>query len=104
VEVAGGQAFNEGSSKPYTGEDVRFTTRGLTLYAILLAEPDGKSTLVKSLAVGSPDLGRRRITGVTLLGAKKAVAWSQEVQGLRVSMPASPDVKYPVVLRIEGAL
>jgi alpha-L-fucosidase len=104
LESAGGQAFNEGLGKPYTGEDVRFTTKGSTLYAILLVRPEGESALLRSLAVGAPDVGRRKITGVALLGAKEAVTWSQDAQGLRVSLPATGGGAYPVVLRIDGAL
>jgi alpha-L-fucosidase len=103
-DAAGGQAFNEGLGKPYTGEDVRFTTRGSTLYAILLAQPDGRIANIKALAIGSSDLGRRSISGVKLLGAKESVTWSQGAQGLRISMPATSEVEYPAVFRIDGAL
>jgi len=98
------QGFNEGLGKPYTGEDVRFTTKGPTLYAILLAWPDGGSATIRSLAAGSPELAGRRVTGVALLGGAGPVAWSQDGQGLRVSMPAAPAGDNPVVLRIDGVL
>ncbi|HXN35090.1 MAG TPA: alpha-L-fucosidase [Opitutaceae bacterium] len=98
------QGFNEGLGKPYTGEDVRFTTKGATLYAILLAWPDGGSATLRSLASGSPGLAGRKVTGVALLGGAGAVSWSQDAQGLRVAMPAAPVGDNPVVLRIDGAL
>jgi alpha-L-fucosidase len=103
-EIAGGQAFNEGLGVAYTGEDVRFTTKGSTLFAIILERPNGESAIIRALAAGSPDLGRRTITDVALLGAKGTVTWSQDAKGLRVSMPAALDVEYPAVLRIDGAL
>lgn len=104
AETGGVQAFNEGMGKPYNGEDIRFTTRGSELYAVLLAPTDGESAIIKALAAGSPYLGRKKITGVALLGARGAVTWSQEAEGLRVSIPAPAKVAYPAVLRIDGAL
>ena len=41
-------------SKPYTAEDIRFTTKGDTLYAVLLELPVDKTARLKSLATRSP--------------------------------------------------
>ena len=38
TKVVGG-SFKDTASKPFTGEDIRFTTKGNTLYAIALAWP-----------------------------------------------------------------
>ncbi len=98
------QGFNEGLGKPYTGEDIRFTAKGSSLYAILMAWPDGGNAAIRSLAAGSPELAGHRVTGVALLGASGAVTWSQDADGLHVAMPAAPAGDTPVVLRIDGAL
>ena len=34
------QGFNEGKNKPFTAQDIRFTTKGNTLYAIAMGWPD----------------------------------------------------------------
>jgi len=98
------QGFNEGKGMPFAGSDIRFTTRGTSLYAILLAGPLGGRALIQSLATGSPQLAGRRISSVALLGHAGPVVWSQDAEGLRLTLPPSPLGDYPVVLRVAGAL
>jgi alpha-L-fucosidase len=98
------QGFNEGKGRPYTSRDVRFTTKGSTLYAVLLAQPiDGRAT-IKALATGSPQLAGRTVTEVALLGQEAPAVWSQDASGLHVKVPPSAPDDFPVVLRIGGAL
>lgn len=84
------QGFNEGKNKPYTAEDVRFTTKGDVLYAIFLERPaDGKVT-IKSLAAGDgakPGLLDREIEALTVLGPHQAPVWTRDAAGLRVTLP-----------------
>ncbi len=94
------QGFNEGRGKPFTAADIRFTTRGDTLYAIALGWPADGSLRVTSLAAGSPDRGE--IRSVRLLGNPGEVKWSRDAQGLVVQVPASPPCDYAYVLEIEG--
>jgi len=98
------QGFNEGKGRPYTGADVRFTTKGATLFAVLLGSPADGAATIRALAAGSAQLAGRRITSVALLGQARPVDWSQDSQGLRVKMEASPTDGFPAVLKIEGAL
>ncbi|HLH53903.1 MAG TPA: alpha-L-fucosidase, partial [Verrucomicrobiae bacterium] len=51
----------------YGAKDIRFTTKGNTLYAIALGWPDDGKLLVKSLASTGPG----KITQVSLLGSKQ---------------------------------
>jgi alpha-L-fucosidase len=97
------QGFNEGKGRPFTGKDVRFTTKGADLYAILLAWPSDGGAMIKALATGSPELAGRTVTAVALLGTGP-VDWSQDAQGLHVRMPAAPAGDNPVVLKISGIL
>jgi alpha-L-fucosidase len=94
------QGFNEGRGKPFTASDIRFTTRGDTLYAIALGWPEGGRLLVTSLANGSPDRGE--IRSVRLLGNPGGLKWSRDQQGLVVQVPATPPCDYAYVLEIEG--
>ena len=96
--------FNEGTGAPYTGQDVRFTTKGGLLYAVLLAQPAGGNAVIKALAAGSPHLAGRKISGVAVLGQAGPADWSQDALGLHVRLPVSPLGDFPVVLRINGAL
>ena len=99
-----GQGFNEGKGKPFTGEDVRFTTKGGLLYAVLMAPPPGGIATIKSLAVGSTQLGGRTIQEVAVLGQAGPTEWTRDVLGLHVKVAASPLGDFPVALRIGGAL
>ena len=62
--------FNEGKGLPYTAADLRFTTKGDTLYVFALAWPADGKLVVKSLGVKETGI-RGDVTGVELLGAGK---------------------------------
>jgi alpha-L-fucosidase len=89
-------------SKPYTAEDIRFTTRGDALYAILLGWPTDKTALVKTLATSSLRIAGRKVTGVTLLGYSGKLTWTQDDAGLHVQLPATAPSEHAVALKITG--
>ncbi len=92
----GGGMFNE-ANLPYSSSDIRYTTRGATLYAFALNHPaDGKLTL-KCLA--GPD---NQVEELALLGYKGRLKWRQDREGLHVELPAKLPSKYTVGLRIRG--
>jgi alpha-L-fucosidase len=93
------QGFNEGKGKPFTAEDIRFTCRDQTIYAIVLGWPE-KPLNIRSLGKGAANLDRP-IAGVTLLGAKEPVKWSQADDGLQVEFPAQKPCDHAYVLKIE---
>ena len=83
---AGGAGFSENKDKPYTGQDVRYTTKGNALFAIFLGKPDRtvalNSICPKTLPTGS-------IQSIHVLGSGEKVAWRPEGEGIRVEIPAS---------------
>jgi alpha-L-fucosidase len=85
TQVVGG-SFKDTSGKPFTGEDIRFTAKGGTLYAIALAWPENGKLVVKSLAAGAK-LSKSKIRSVKLLGSDVPVQWSQDAKGLTVKLP-----------------
>jgi alpha-L-fucosidase len=99
-------------SKPYTAEDMRFTTKAGALYAFVLEWPTDKTVLVKSLATGSPQIAGlpagasakegRKVTGVTLLGYTGKLTWTQDAAGLHVQFPDAPPSEHAVALKITG--
>jgi alpha-L-fucosidase len=95
--------FGEGTAlnnKPaYTGADIRFTTKGDTLYAILMAWP-GEQAVITSLATTAGLKGK--IAKVELLGHKGGLQFTQDAQGLKVAMPAALPCKYAFALKITG--
>jgi alpha-L-fucosidase len=93
-----GQGFNEGKSKPFTAEDVRFTTRGATLYAIIMGTPTG-TVRIRSLG-GASKLLTAPIASVELLGGSESLRWTQTADALEISAPASAPNPVAVVYRV----
>jgi alpha-L-fucosidase len=91
--------FSDTKRKPFTAEDVRFTTRAGKLYAIFLAWPADGRVLIRSLAKGSPNL-KGEIASVDLLGAPAPVRWSRGEAGLRVELPPAAPGDYAFTLRL----
>lgn len=83
-------------------QDVRFTTKGDTLYAVLLGWPGENNVVIKTLATNSPHVAGHKITDVSLLGCEDRLEWSQDEQGLTVKMPGKQPSDYAVALKIKG--
>jgi alpha-L-fucosidase len=98
-QAAGGQ-FNEGKQRAYTARDVRFTTKGGRLYAILLGWPEGGAATIRSLAKLPGVEGE--VTGVRLLGHPGRLKWAHDETGLTVALPDAPPCEHAYVLRITG--
>ena len=91
-----------GGAPALTSEDIRFTTKGDTLYAYLLARPAAPRALIKSLASNSPQLTGRKVIDVTLLGFPDKLEFTQDVQGLSIRLPDHPPGEHTVAFRIKG--
>ena len=85
----------------YTAKDIRFTTKGSTLYAIALGWPADGQVAVKSLAKPAGTSGNV-ITDVSLLGYNGKVEWKQTADALVVTLPAQKPSEYTVGLKIAG--
>ena len=85
------QGFNEGKGKPFTAEDIRYTTSkdGKTLYAIVMGWPESPVYL-KSLGADAPFLKRKIIT-IELLGSGSTIQWKQNADALVIeTTPSAP--------------
>jgi alpha-L-fucosidase len=82
----------------YSSKDIRFTTKGKTLYAIALGWPSDGQLLVKSLSAPAGVVG-----SVSLLGYQDKLEWKQTADGLVVTLPTQKPSEYTVALRITGA-
>jgi len=94
------QGFNEGKGKAFTSEDIRFTTKGNILYAIILNVSDNKDITIKSLSKKMPLSKGHPITKVSVLGSTGKLTWSRTDSGLSLKVPSTG----VVVLKIEGAI
>ena len=100
TQVQGG-TFGEKNIKDFTSHDIRFTRKNNTLYAIVLAWPDGP-VVIKSLATGAAMPFRTKIGHIQLLGSAAPVHWSQTAQGLSVRMPRQKPGDYAFVLKLSA--
>jgi alpha-L-fucosidase len=79
---------------------VRFTVKGDVLYAIILGKWPGNTALITSLAANAGLTGT--ISSVTMLGAKGALSFAQNNNGLQVNLPANPPCDIAYTLKISG--
>ncbi len=98
TQVIGG-SFKDTAGTPFSGEDIRFTAKGDTLYAVALAWPGNGKLTIKSLASGLP-LTRRKIETVQLLGYMGKLKWVQNQNGLIVDLPPQKHGNYAFVFKI----
>ncbi len=94
-KIQGGM-FNEGNLR-YTARDIRFTTKGDTLYAIALGWPESGKLVIHRLAASAG-----RINEAALLGHPDKLIWSQTDEGLIVTLPGKPPCKHAFVLKLVG--
>lgn len=87
---------NEGAAKPFTPQDIRFTTNKGALYALFLAPPTGPIT-IKSL--GTTREGA--IERVTLLGGGP-VRHRRDAAGLHLDWPRAQAPAFVPAIRIDG--
>ncbi len=97
TEVVGG-SFKDTERAPFTSEDVRFTVKGDTLYAIALGVPVDGKLLIRSLG-SQMKLLPKRVSSCELLGGG-AVDFIQEPDGLRVDIGTSSLAGPAIALRI----
>jgi alpha-L-fucosidase len=86
------------SGKPFTAQDVRFTSKGKTLYAFVMGWPAQEAVIGSVGTASKPEAGK--VQSVELLGFKGKVHWAQEAAGLRVQMPPEKLSDYSIALKI----
>jgi alpha-L-fucosidase len=93
-----GKLVNNGRNRPYTGSDIRFVSKGDTLYVTLLDWP-GQRAVIKSLGTST---SAAKPTEVSLLGHKGPLKWKQTETGLEIQMPAEKPCEHAFVFKITG--
>jgi alpha-L-fucosidase len=90
--------MNEGATKPFTSEDVRFTVGGGALHAILLDWPEGETRIA---SLGEQAMPEARIEAVEMVGGPP-LSFARDASGLRVTLPKAEGGAVVPVLRIQG--
>jgi alpha-L-fucosidase len=105
--------YGEGPTKPpgrgqptpkYTHEDIRFTTKGNSLYAFVLAWPETRSATIQALGTNSPQVAGRKVSEVSLLGYGAKLEWTQSTNNLTVKLPETAPSQHAVTLQIKGLI
>ena len=91
------QNFNEGKGKPFSGSDIRFTTKGNVLYAIALGMPAQGKLVIKALGLNSGYYSEK-ITRIKLLSTDQELTFSRGNDALTINLPdnVSDQVAYSV--------
>ena len=77
------------NKKPYSQQDIRFTTKDGILYAFVLATPKN-DIRIKTLATGGLD--DKEIESIQLLGSRESIEWDQTPEALTIKLPTTtPD-------------
>ena len=100
----GPTAISEGhftdAKTSFTAQDIRFTAKGGTLYAIALDWPDDGELTVKSLSTRQEKLGT--IRSVSFLGHEGRLEWRRNGKGLTIRLPARKPCEYAFVFKIKS--
>ncbi|SEF82985.1 alpha-L-fucosidase [Nonomuraea solani] len=95
----GYEGYNE-ADRAYRPSDIRFTTRGGTLYATLLAWPEDRTAAITSLGTAA-GLVKGPPAAVELLG-HGPVPWRPSDRALHVDLPPEPPTRAAYMLKITG--
>src|SRR5262249_44337044 len=94
--------FNEKNRKDLSAEDVRFTTKGETLYVFVMGWPDGRR-VTPPLARGGPH-AVGAISQVELLGSRARITFTHDQQGLTIRpLQIARPCDHAVVFKVTGA-
>ena len=85
--------------KPFTAQDIRFTTKGDLLYAIALGVP----TSTVSIKLLGTKAGNGAVASVELMGSSEKLSWAQNADALTIksskSYPSENAVVYKISLK-----
>jgi alpha-L-fucosidase len=90
--------FGEADSKPFTAQDIRFTTRRGVLYALAMGWPDAATLTIKSLAADVPGQVQR----IEMLGTNQALHYDRDRRGLTITLPQHRSGDHAFAFRISG--
>jgi alpha-L-fucosidase len=94
TQIASGQ-FGEAKMKPFTPQDIRFTTKGPVLYAVTLGRPTGTVDIGSLANTGS-------VRRVEVVGSNAPLRFNQDGRGLHVTVPSGASHDFGVALKIIG--
>ncbi len=91
--------LSEYQNSDNTAEDIRFTTKDKTLYAIVLDWPEHGETIITSLKAGN-SLLNKSIDSIELLGHRGNLSFESKEDGLHIMLPHEKTGDHAFVLKI----
>lgn len=85
----------------YTPQDIRYTTKGKTIYAIALGSPEAGAEIAMTSFAATELPEAVKVSRVTVVGSNEPLGFEQSEEGLTVSMPSRRIDDLAVVLKIE---
>jgi alpha-L-fucosidase len=93
--------FGEEKTPDFTAQDIRFTSRWKTLYAIALDWPQNTADMViKSLNTNDALLTKGEIANISLLGSDAKLSWQHSREGLEIVLPREKPGAFAYVFKI----
>jgi len=84
----------------YTNQDVRYTTKGDSIYAIVLGSPEPNQLITLTAFAKSKLPKDTQFTKVIALGSDESITWTQTDAGLKIVAPASHIESMATVFKI----
>jgi alpha-L-fucosidase len=91
--------FSEDKQSDLKAEDIRFTSKGSTLYAFVMGF-SANDAVINALGLSSPH-SPGAIHNVEILGYEGKVKWKQDAAGLKVQMPADKISDLGIALKVQ---
>ena len=115
TKLGRGGMFSERADQPYTPEDIRFTVKDNSLYAIVLGWPYNSKLTIGTLRtslinIEEPDdrnlyklISKEDIKSIKMLGVDKVLKWLVDDDGLHIDVPDQKPCDYAVTFKISWA-
>lgn len=92
---------SEGNNEGLSSKDIRFTIKDNKLFAIVLDWPEDGMVNIGSLAKDSEYVKDLEIANAKVLGSTDKIKWSQENDGLKVTMPKEKPGDFAYVIQFD---
>jgi alpha-L-fucosidase len=92
--------FGEEKIPDFVAQDIRFTSRWKTLYAIALDWPSAPNLLIKSLNTRDRLLAKGEIANISLLSSDAKLTWQHDAEGLKINLPPGKPGAFAHVFKV----
>ncbi len=91
--------LSENENNDATAEDIRFTTKGSVLYALLMDWPEEGTANIKSLGTNAALL-EKEIINISMPGSNEKLSWERGAEALSITLPTEKPCEHSFALKI----